>query len=178
MLRRHPLPKIWLMTDERIVDLDGAIARLPRRSGIVFRHYSLAPKARRVLFDHVRKLARQHRHIILLADTPLRAWAWRADGAHHRSELMSQGLRSVAVHDVAERVSARRARADLIFVSPVYRSRSHPGKSSLGPIGLARLAGADRTKTIALGGMSANRAKKMRALRLYGWAAIDAFSQP
>lgn len=178
MRRRHPLPRIWLMTDERIDGLVAVIERLPRRSGIVFRHYSLQPKARRALFEQVRRLARRYHHVLLLADTPARACAWRADGAHDRSGLLSKGLRSAAVHNLAERNAAVRAGADLIFVSPVFATRSHPGGASLGRARLGLLAGSLRSQTVALGGMTKSKAKGLAALGIYGWAAIDAFSTP
>jgi thiamine-phosphate pyrophosphorylase len=166
------------MTDERIVDLNAAIERLPRGSGIVFRHHGLVYRERRALFDEVRQIARRHRHILLLADTPHLAKAWGADGAHHRSMLKSRGLRSAAVHTVSQKVVALRARADLMFISPVFRTRSHPAKHPLGTIRLALLAGSHRPRTIALGGMNAKRAKSLATLKLYGWAAIDAFGPP
>lgn len=178
MRRRHPLPRIWLMTDERIVDLFDAIERLPRGSGIVFRHHSLDRATRRALFDRVRRHARRHRHVILLADSPRVARAWGADGAHHRSALRSQGLRTVAVHNPAEMIMATRVGADLMFVSPAFTTRSHPGKTALGPVRLGLVARFHRQRIIALGGMNATRAKSLGALKLYGWAAIDAFSQP
>jgi thiamine-phosphate pyrophosphorylase len=178
MRRRHPLPKIWLVTDERVVDLEAAILRLPRGSGIVFRHYSLGHKERRALFDRVRKVSLRNRHVLLLAGTPRIARAWRADGAHNRSALVSCGLRSFSVHNVAEKVAAKRVGADLIFVSPVFKTRSHPGKPPLGAVRLGLFAAKERSRTIALGGMTAKRAKKLMALKIYGWAAIDAFSNP
>jgi thiamine-phosphate pyrophosphorylase len=178
MRRRHPLPRIWLMTDERIVDLEAVITRLPRGSGIVFRHHSLYLNERRALFDRVRTLARQRHHVLLLADKPTVARAWRADGAHHRSLLVSHGLRTVAVHNVAERIVATRVRADLIFVSPVFKTRSHPGKPALGTVRLGIIASTDRRRTIALGGMNPKLTKSLATLKLYGWAAIDAFSPP
>ena len=174
MRRRHPLPKIWLMTDPRIDDLDAAIRGLPRRSGIIFRHYHLSLNERRALFDHVRRLARRYRHLLLLADLPRVARAWGADGAHSRSPHRSQGLRTVAVHNAREAAQARRLGADLILVSPVFATRSHPGARTLGPVGLGLIAGAMRQKTVALGGMNANRAHALAALNIHGWAAIDA----
>src|SRR5439155_26981070 len=42
MHARHPLPRLWLMTDERQGDgLWAALERMPRGAGVVFRHYSL-----------------------------------------------------------------------------------------------------------------------------------------
>lgn len=175
MRRRHPLPKIWLMTDPRIEDLDVAIGALPKGSGIIFRHYQLAATQRRRLFKQVQKLAKARRHVLLLADRPLIARQWGADGAHCRSAHRSQGLRTVAVHNLCEATLARQIKADLIFVSPVFATRSHPDARGIGSLGLARIVTKQRNRTIALGGMTAKRMKKLAALNLHGWAAIDAF---
>jgi thiamine-phosphate pyrophosphorylase len=174
MRRRHPLPKIWLMTDPRIGDLRAAIRRLPSGSGIVFRHYELAQRGRQALFRVVKTLA-AGRHILLLADKPSVARQWGADGAHSRSPHQSRGIRTVAVHNAREAALAKRLGADLIFVSPVFASRSHPGTRVIGAVGLGQIAGNQRSRTIALGGVTAKRAKSLSALNLYGWAAIDAF---
>jgi thiamine-phosphate pyrophosphorylase len=174
MHRCHPLPKIWLMTDPRISDLSGAIRRLPRGSGIIFRHYELPRGERRALFRAVKTLA-AGRHVLLLADRPHVARQWGADGAHSRSLHRSQGIRTVAVHSAREAALAKRIGADLIFVSPVFATRSHPDAQAIGAVGLGRIAGQMRGRTIALGGMTAKRAKSLSTLKLYGWAAIDAF---
>lgn len=176
MPRRQPLPRIWLMTDPRIVDLSGAIAQLPRRSGIIVRHYHLAPPARFRLLKHVQRLARRGRHIVLLADTPWRARAWGADGAHDRSSRPSRGFRSMAVHSMREAAMARRMRADLALVSPAFATASHPDVRPLKRHMLARLSRCLRT--IALGGMTARRFRTLRSLNLYGWAGIDALRAP
>ena len=171
MRRRQPLPRTWLMTDPRAGDVLAAIARLPRGSGIVFRHYGVPD--RRALFDRVRRAARAKRHILLLADTPTRARAWGADGAHHRSARASAGLRTMAVHNAREVALARRMKVDLIFVSPVFATASHPGAKPLGHLTFGRLARGQ--SAIALGGMNARRFRTLAALKPYGWAGIDAF---
>jgi thiamine-phosphate pyrophosphorylase len=175
MHRRHPLPKIWLMTDPRIGDLAACIARLPKRSGIIFRHYEYRLGERRALFRQVQRLVARDRHILILADRPHVARQWGADGAHSRSLHRSQGIRTVAVHSAREAALAKRIGADLIFVSPVFATRSHPDAQAIGAVGLGRIAGQMRDRTIALGGMTAKRAKSLSTLKLYGWAAIDAF---
>jgi thiamine-phosphate pyrophosphorylase len=176
MRRRHPLPTLWLMTDPRMPDVLASIAGLPKGSGIIFRHFEWADRPRRALFDRVKRLARRGRHVLILADTPLRARQWGADGAHHRSVQVSRGMRTVAVHSAIEAALAKRIGADLIFVSPVFTTRSHQNKRTLGRIGLARVAADQRRETISLGGMTAKRAKSLRALKIHGWAAIDALS--
>jgi thiamine-phosphate pyrophosphorylase len=164
------------MTDPRADDLMGAIVRLPRHSGIVFRHYALATHERRALFGQVQKLAKRLGHVLLLADRPAVARQWGADGAHHRSMLRSAGMRSVAVHSAREVRLAKRVSADLIFASPVFATRSHVGARPLGRVRLGLMVGNHRGQTIALGGMTARRARSLSPIRIYGWAAIDALS--
>jgi len=163
----QPLPRLWLMTDERLGDgLLAAVRRLPDGAGIVFRHYSLAEAARRALFDQVRQAAPGP---ILLAGPPALALAWGADGSHGRH----RGATSAPAHDLAEIRAAEAAGASLIFLSPVFPTRSHPGAQILGPEGFSALAGETRIPVIALGGMNAARARRLTAA--YGWAGIDAW---
>lgn len=177
MPRRHPpLPTLWLMTDERIGDVVKAVESLPRGSGIVFRHHATPLAERRKLFDAVRAIALRRRLILILADTPSRARNWGADGAHHRSTLQGAGLRTVAIHNARELHLARRIGADLMFVSPVFSTRSHPDARTLGPVRLGLLVGRSRHAVVALGGMDARKFRRLQGLGLHGWAAIDALS--
>ncbi|WP_284734788.1 thiamine phosphate synthase [Sphingosinicella terrae] len=163
------------MTDERLGEhLMEAIARLPRGSGIVFRHYRLEAAARRALFDRVRKAARRQRLLLLLAGTGRKARAWHADGSHGRGGGV-RGLRSAPAHDLREIRAAERSGADLVFLSPVHATRSHPGARALGRIGFARLARQSRLPVVALGGMDARRGRALAAAGAYGWAGIDAW---
>jgi thiamine-phosphate pyrophosphorylase len=172
MRSSQPLPRLWLMTDERQGDgLLDAVARLPEGAGIVFRHYSLAEVARRDLFDSVRAA---HGGLLLLAGSAEQGQAWGADGSHGRGR--GRGLRSAPAHSYAEIRAAERAGAALLFLSPVHATRSH---SDARPLGLARFAWlARRTPlpVIALGGMNAARGRRLASFGAYGWAGIDAFS--
>src|SRR3546814_2784091 len=90
--RKRPLPRLWLMTDERVDDetLLTAIRRLPQGSGIIFRHYTLPTNKRRLLFARVRAIAQRRRLVLLLAGPEEIALAWKADRSEeHTSELQS-----------------------------------------------------------------------------------------
>lgn len=167
---RQPLPRLWLMTDERHGDgLMDTIARLPEGAGIVFRHYSLPATERRALFARVRAA---HPGLLLLASPAELATAWGADGSHGRGP--GAGLRSAAAHDLAEIRAAEAAGADLVFLSPVFATRSHPGRKALGEARFKELAEQTALPVIALGGMNAERAKALSGA--YGWAGIDAWN--
>lgn len=177
MRRRHPLPKLWLMTDERQGEsLWRAIERLPRGAGVVFRHYGLDRSARHALFRKVRQVARRRGLVLVFAGTPAEARALGADGVHGRAPGRVRYLRTAPAHSVREIRSVERAGADLIFVSPVFATRSHPGAEALEPRGFARLARFARVPVIALGGMTPERMDELRGSGAYGWAAIDYWS--
>ncbi len=175
MAARQPLPRTWLVTDERQGEsLLPAVERLPFGSGILFRHYSLAESERRALFVEIRAVARRRAHLLLLAGSRTRALAWGADGWHGPGR--GAGLHSASVHDLAEIRAAERAGASILFLSPVYSTRSHPGAATLGADGFARLARRTELPIIALGGVDRGRAGRLMALGAYGWAAVDAWT--
>lgn len=172
MRARQPLPRLWMMTDERQGEnLLRAIERLPAGTGIVFRHYSLPEVARRNLFGRVRAAAPG---LVLLAGPGDQARSWGADGSHGRGP--GQGLRSAPVHDQAQIRAAERNGADLLFLSPVFATNSHPGAGSLGLARFAWLARRTPLPVIALGGMNPARGRRLASFGAYGWGAIDAWT--
>jgi thiamine-phosphate pyrophosphorylase len=172
MPRRHPLPRLWLMTDERMGDaLWDALERLPRGGGVVFRHYGLAPAERRQLFARVRKVAKRRRLVVVRAGSEaLRGEA----GVHGRR---GRGLRTAPAHNRHEAVAAIRAGADALFVSPAFPTRSHPGARALGRARFGLLVRGLGVPVIALGGMDARKAASLRPFGIHGWAAIDAWAK-
>jgi thiamine-phosphate pyrophosphorylase len=166
----QPLPKLWLMTDERMGSaLFSALRALPKGSGIVFRHYSVTPEERRVLFEAVRRVAKARRLVISLAGPARLARAWRADGSHGQH----YGAMTVPVHTVPERIAAERRRGSLLFLSPIFPTASHPGVKTLGRLRFGALARGVKAPIIALGGLTSQRAKTLKPFGMYGWAAID-----
>ena len=163
----QPLPRLWLMTDERLGDrLGEAVARLPEGAGIVFRHYSLEEGERRALFDSVRAA---HPGLLLLAGPADLAAIWGADGCHGRH----RGALTASAHDLAEIRLAEAAEVSLVFLSPVFPTRSHPDRPALGPERFAALAAETDLPVVALGGMNQRRATGLSGA--YGWAGIGAW---
>lgn len=173
MPARQALPSVWLMTDERLGgQLLAAIARLPPDGGIVFRHYGLPDAERWALFERVRESAGER--LLLLGGSAERAASWGADGSHGRGR--GAGLRSAPVHSWTEIRAAERNGADLLFLSPVFPTRSHAEARPLGIARFAWLARRTRLPVIALGGMDAQRGKTVASFGAYGWGGIDAFT--
>lgn len=172
MRPRHPLPHLWLMTDERMGDaLWTALERLPRGGGVVFRHYGLPLAERRALFARVAKIARR-RGLLLVRAGPQRLGRHEA-GVHGQR---GAGLVTCSAHSRREAVAAIRKGADMLFVSPVFATRSHPGAPALGPIRLGRMIRGLGVPVIALGGVNPARASRLHGFGIHGWAAIDAWT--
>jgi thiamine-phosphate pyrophosphorylase len=176
--RRKRLPTLFLMTDPRLGDaLWEAIDRLPRGAGIVVRHHEWPRTARARLVRQVKARSRG-RHVILVAAPSPGA---RADGVHlpawARPVFKKRELLTAAVHNRRELERAKRLGVDMIFVSPVFPTASHPGARTLGPLGFSWLARAARVPVIALGGMNEARFRRVAPLGATGWAAISALAR-
>ncbi len=174
--RQPKLSYLWLLSDARNdAGLEAALTDLPRGSGFVFRHYHLEPRARAGRFAALAALARACSHTVVLADKAELAREWGADGIYGDAARVSKAsglLRLATAHDGAELGAAAAAGADGVFLSPVFGTRSHPEAQPLGIHGFHVLAQQSPVPVIALGGMTAKRARELSWPR---WGAIDGF---
>jgi len=170
-------PTLWLFTDERLGGMTPtdplwrAVARLPRGAGIIFRHYGWPPEDRRRLLVALSRIARR-RHLLLVGSR-----IEGAPGGVHRARAVRStrrtGLKTASAHGRRDLVEAFRAGADIVFLSPVFPTASHPGAPVLGPVRFGLMARGAGGPVMALGGMSQQRARRMQPLGAAGFGAID-----
>jgi thiamine-phosphate pyrophosphorylase len=175
--RQRPLPRVWLMTDERMGErLWEAIDRLPiKHSGIVFRHYRTLPDVRAILAGRIADICHRRSLTLAIAADANLARSLGADLVHNPGEVPADLPFSRSVHSIEEAARARADGAALVFVSPVYPTSSHPGRKPLyRPLAL-RIAKTAGAPAIALGGMNAVKAARLESEGFYGWAGIDAW---
>jgi len=172
MTRRHlALPRLWLLTDERQGEaLWRALKRLPRSAGVIVRHYSLPETERQALS---RTIARRG-HFVAYSGSEAAARKGRAKALYGAGTKRTRLPRLYPVHGEREIVTAERAGAALLLLSPVFPTRTHPGARALGPLRFNRLARTAGTPVIALGGMTGQRFRRL-GNQAAGWAAIDAW---
>lgn len=172
--RQPPVPDLLLVSDRRNdAVLERALARLPKDSGLVFRHYHLAPEDRVRCFRALRRPA----IVMIWSGTAREARRAGAHGAYGDPRRLARGphlLRFATAHSLREIGRANRHRADAILLSPVFPTRSHPGAVTLGPVRFRLLAARSRVPVFALGGMTARTAHRLRWRK---WAAIQAFAE-
>jgi thiamine-phosphate pyrophosphorylase len=161
------------MTDARLGDaLLPSIAALPHGSGIVYRHYDLDEKARAALFRKVSVTAKRRNHMLVIGGPPIAAPVWLTSGRHGKV----RGALTTPVHSRREAMAAKRAGAALLLVSPVFATQSHPGKAVLGRVRFGLMIRGLNMPIIALGGMTKAHARSLKAMGVYGWAAISALA--
>ncbi|MFM6832703.1 MAG: thiamine phosphate synthase [Novosphingobium sp.] len=168
--KRAAVPRIILLSDARNdAALERALARLPRGSALVFRHYHLPEAERHMRFIALKRAARARGIGVIGARIPP---GWGADGVYGAATEIAggTGLKLATAHSLAEIGAARRAGADAVLLSPVFATRSHPGATALGAVRFLLLARRSPLPVIALGGMTLRRAAR---LPVHGWAAID-----
>lgn len=161
-----PLPRFWLVSDARNdAVLERALRRMPRGSGLIFRHYHLPEAERRARFRALARIARGRGMAVVLAGDAAMARHWGADGAYGAGQTLA------TAHNLRELRQARGAAG--VLLSPVFPTRSHPGAPVLGAVRFRLLAARSLVPVIALGGMNRARAG---ALKWPRWAAIDGLS--
>ncbi len=184
---RPPLPRLHAITDERIArrpDIDVVARALAEGGGLDLafhargreltglEHYSLSVQLSNLpsfLFVNDRldiALA------VPSAGVQLGHGSLPVSAARALNPLWWIGK---SVHDLAEAEAARTEGADYLVVGPVFATASHPGHTPMGLAGLEQIvAAAEALPVIAIGGISADRVREVRASGAYGVAAIRA----
>jgi thiamine-phosphate pyrophosphorylase len=164
--RRTKNPVLWLFTDaERLPDPLPAISLLPKAlAGVVFRHDEVA--GRRELAAQIAALCRARKIPLVIAGDARLAAALGA-GLHLRGGrwpglLRTRRLITASAHNLEELRRAERAGAKIIFLSPVFKTLSHPGQPGLGAVRWANIAQtAQRTEVYSLGGVDGKNIRRL-----------------
>jgi thiamine-phosphate pyrophosphorylase len=146
--RQTSMPGQWLITDER-----------------------LGPVPLRMIGQLPRGTG------VLVRDPTLLA-AIRRIAGQRGLVVVEEGRRVVRVHDAREIRQARIAGAEMLLLSPIFATRSHPQWRPLARMRAAALVRLANTRVIALGGMDERRFRLVRGLGFDGWAGIDAWLKP
>jgi thiamine-phosphate pyrophosphorylase len=176
-------PILWLFTDlRRLPDPRPAASRLPKGlAGVVLRHDGDPHRA--ALGRDLARICRA-RHLMLVVAGDVRLARSLRAGVHLRAGYWpaplraGRGMVTSSAHDAAELVRARRAGADLVFLSPAFVTASHPGARGLGPSRWTRLARGAGLAVAALGGIDAGSVRRLPARYCCAIGAIGALAQP
>lgn len=180
---RKGLPALILATDpDRTPDPLALAERLPRGSAIIYRAFG-APHAQKT----ARKLARiaRRRGLTLL----IGADAVRAAGAGvhlperlaHRAGPIKRArpgvLVTCAAHSLPAAIRARRAGADAVLISAVFKSKSASAGRPLGPVRFAALVRRAGLPVYALGGVKTKNAPRLLGSGAAGLAMVEGLAK-
>ncbi|MEK9672117.1 MAG: thiamine phosphate synthase [Rhodospirillaceae bacterium] len=170
------------MTDDRRTpDPMADIGRLPRGAVVIFRHYDAPDRAG--LGRRLRERAMRLGLVFVVAGDWRLARRLGADGLHLPAWMVRRparfaprwrGLLTAAAHGFAAARAADRAGADLVLLSPVFPTASHPDRPALGVISFARTAGRLECGVLALGGVTPERLRRVVMTGAAGYAGISA----
>ena len=192
MQPQHParkpslLPRQWLVTDAaRLPDPLPVARRLPRGTGILFRHYEWPWHERLKLARQLAALCRARGLWLVVAGDARLALSCKADGLHLPQGLLGRAagiarrhprwLLLAAAHDEGAVAGAARAGVDAVLISPVFPTASHPGAAGLGVLRFAMLSQTARRRGLgvyALGGIDGKSAQRLAHIPKDGTAAI------
>jgi thiamine-phosphate pyrophosphorylase len=88
-----------------------------------------------------------------------------------RDLLGEDALVGCSAHSPEEALAAHAAGADYVFLGPIWKTASHPGRPPLGP---EAIQAARPATVIAIGGVTPERVARCRDAGAYGVAAISA----
>jgi thiamine-phosphate pyrophosphorylase len=172
---RSKLPTLWFFTDESRNPLPS-IARLPSFcAGVVFRHDLVLNRP--ALAAQAARLCKSRRiPMVIAGDAHLAARL--KTGFHLRAGrwpdfVRRPGLITSSAHTPAEARRARRAGAEIVFISPAFPTASHPDAPALGPTRWRNLARHAGPCAYALGGITGANVRRLNA---QGAAAITALT--
>ncbi len=181
-LKSRDIPAVWFVTDPaRVRDVGGAIAALPPGMGVIFRHYHVPERKR--LAQALAGQCRARGLVFVVADDWRLAAAVGADGLHLPEYAAARGpsagarlwrknrgaLLTAAAHGSRALARACALAADAVLLSPVFPTRSHPDRATLGIARARILARAASLPVLALGGVTP---KMLPALIAAGFAGI------
>ncbi len=177
--RRPPLPRIWFVSaEERGIDCFAVLPALPRGAGVIYRDYRHPD--RRARARSLARLCRRHRHQLVTAGDRSGPVRVPSSGVHvpswGRWPRLGRVIVTLAVHGKRDVRRARTSRADLFIVAPVFRTAAHPDVRPLGPLRLGLLARNLPGPVAALGGITADTARRLRALPVHGLCASGLFA--
>ena len=188
--RAAALPGCYAITPEPGADPDTFLACIERglQNGIrllQWRAPSLDPFRYREIAVELLQLAHAHEARLLINADPFLALELGADGVHLNARRLQSTsalpqrsadfLVAASVHDAEELARAEQLGVDVVVISPVRPTASHPGRAAMGWPGFEVMRAQSDLPAYALGGLGAHDVDTARRRGALGVAGISAF---
>ncbi len=173
----------YFTDDQRGLDPLQVAYTLPSGTGIIFRHYNCENRAEKA--EYLAKICKHHHLNLYIAQNPALAHSIDADGVHLpeyqisripmiRSRYPALDI-SAACHSARALHKAAALGADRAFLSPIFPTKSHPGKTGTGLMTAALAIRGQALPVYALGGVQDHHVRQLAGLGFSGFGAISYF---
>ena len=181
---QQQLPHLIYLTDENhLIDPTKFISRLPRKSGIIFRHYK--SQNRLHLAQKIKQICKDRDLTFIISKDVKLANMLNADGLHLPEYLAvtpnfrfrawknkPNKILTAAAHSRHAIMRIKNLGFDASLVSPVFETKSHQGAKCLGAVGFQSLVSRLTTPAFALGGLNNKTARFLINTSAIGIAGI------
>jgi thiamine-phosphate pyrophosphorylase len=200
------LPKMFFFTNrKRVENIFDVVANLPKNSGIIIREYDLKYSDRLEFAQKISALAFKNGQMVLVGKDIGLAKEIGADGIHfsdfdddiflertpHRRRPTLRGapnssskksflpkmILSYSCHHPKSLSKAKKLKADLVFFSPIFSTKSHPNKKPVGVFALRNFVKKTNIPVFALGGIDKKNVKLLAGSNICGIGGISIFQK-
>lgn len=184
---------VFFSDQKKVQNIEESIKKLPKNSAIIIREYHLNDKERLNFAKKVIKFAKKRGIKILIGKDIALARKVGANGVHFSDfdklpinllknrKFRKKFIFSYSCHSEKSLQKTYELNPDMVFISPIFQTSSHPGTKPLGLRNLAKIAFKNKNhsylplKIYALGGISLVKLKSIRKIPISGFGAIDLF---
>jgi len=190
-IRKFSHPPFFFTDLSKVCDYEKIIEKLPKNSAIIIREYNLDKNSREIFARRISQLARAKSLKIIVGKDFDLAKKIKAHGVHFsdHDKLPLKFLKknqpknfifSFACHNLKSFLKAQKLRPDVIFISPIFATTSHPNGKNIGIRNLSKIIRNHKNKKqilVALGGINSHNIKMLCKLKINGFGAIDFFNK-
>ena len=178
------LPHLIYLTDENhLIDPTKFISQLPRKTGVIFRHYGLPNRFH--LAQKIKQICKDRNLTFIISRDINLARILNADGLHLPEYLAVKPnfrfrawknkpnkILTAAAHSRHTIMRIKNLGFDASLVSPVFETKSHQSAKYLGTIGFQNIVSRQALAAFALGGLNNKTATFLKNTNAIGIAGI------
>lgn len=181
-------PQLFFFTDrKRFTDIFAIIKKLPKNTAIIIREYDLSYQNRIIFAKKIVKIARKNNLITFAAKSFKLYFEAKTDGIHFSDNDKSwqkycnykrnnpRILLSCACHNKKNLIKAAKKDFEFLFISPIFRTDSHPEAKEIGHLKLSRMILDIKyhSNIYALGGVNSRNLKLIKNSGIGGFGFIS-----
>ncbi len=179
-------PTLFFFTDRNKFDnIFEVIKNLPKNSAVIIREYDLSYNDRLIFTKKIVQIAHANNLLIFAGKNIKLALEAKTNGVHFSDNDKSwqeyllhkksnpNFLLSCSCHNEASLIKTKKFDIEFTFLSPIFKTKSHPSIKPIGHRQLARIILKNKIKTYALGGVNEKNIALLNNIKILGIGSIS-----